>query len=142
MDCWQDTPEPRGKIIQVAAACLIDADAKVLVQQRPQGKNMAGLWEFPGGKIEMGESPQLALMRELHEELQIETRESCMAPLNFTTHQYTDFYLIMFVFAIRKWQGAIQTPLPIKWCNLQDFQNLPMPDADYPLIAHLRDYIW
>ena len=131
------------KIILVSAVALVDVDGRVLLAQRPPGKSMAGLWEFPGGKVEPGESPEAALMRELHEELGIETWESCLAPLTFASHGYDDFHLLMPLFACRKWNG---TPIPkegqvLKWVAPRDMRDYPMPPADLPLIPILRDWL-
>ncbi|MDO9526417.1 MAG: 8-oxo-dGTP diphosphatase MutT [Gemmobacter sp.] len=131
------------QIILVAAVALIDPDGRVLLAQRPAGKSMAGLWEFPGGKIETGESPEDALIRELSEELGIDTWASCLAPLTFASHTYPDFHLLMPLFACRRWQG---TPHPregqtLKWVRPADMRDYPMPPADIPLIPILRDWL-
>ena len=131
------------KTVLVAAVALIDADGRVLLAQRPAGKPMAGLWEFPGGKVEAGETPESALIRELHEELGIETWNSCLAPLTFASHSYADFHLLMPLFACRRWQG---NPMPregqvLKWVRAQDLRDYPMPPADIPLIPILRDWL-
>ena len=131
------------KVILVSAVALIDVDARVLLAQRPPGKSMEGLWEFPGGKIESGETPELALIRELQEELGINTWASCLAPLTFASHAYDDFHLLMPLFACRKWEG---TPVAregqiLKWVRAQDLKNYPMPAADVPLIPILRDWL-
>ena len=131
------------KVILVSAVALIDRDGRVLITQRPEGKSMEGLWEFPGGKIEFGETPEDALVRELHEELGIETWSSCLAPLTFASHGYSDFHLLMPLFACRKWDG---TPTPkegqnLKWVNVKNLKDFPMPPADIPLIAVLRDWL-
>ena len=131
------------KIILVAAVALIDADGRVLLAQRPAGKSMAGLWEFPGGKIEPGETPEAALVRELHEELGIETWSSCLAPLTFASHSYDDFHLLMPLFACRKWNGIVQGKegQNLVWVHARDLKNYPMPPADIPLIPILRDWL-
>lgn len=131
------------KTLLVSAVALIDADGRVLLAQRPEGKSMAGLWEFPGGKIEAGETPEAALIRELHEELGIDTWESCLAPLTFASHSYDDFHLLMPLFACRKWQG---TPQPnegqaLKWVYSHKLRDYPMPPADVPLVSILRDWL-
>lgn len=131
------------KVVLVSAVALIDIDGRVLLAQRPEGKSLAGLWEFPGGKIETGETPEAALIRELQEELGIDTWASCLAPLTFASHSYDDFHLMMPLFACRKWQG---TPSPregqvLKWVKPNDMRDYPMPAADIPLIATLRDWI-
>lgn len=129
--------------VLVSAVALIDRDGRVLLAQRPEGKSMAGLWEFPGGKIESGETPEAALIRELHEELGIETWQSCLAPLTFASHTYETFHLLMPLFACRKWEG---TPIAkegqtLKWVLPKDLRNYPMPAADVPLIPILRDWL-
>ncbi|NOX73416.1 MAG: 8-oxo-dGTP diphosphatase MutT [Alphaproteobacteria bacterium] len=131
------------KTILVSAVALIDRDGRVLLAQRPEGKSMAGLWEFPGGKVEPGETPEAALIRELQEELGIDTWQSCLAPLTFASHSYQGFHLLMPLFACRKWQG---TPLgregqALKWVRVQDLRSYPMPPADIPLISVLRDWL-
>ncbi|SFG91703.1 8-oxo-dGTP diphosphatase MutT [Sulfitobacter dubius] len=131
------------KTVLVSAAALIDVDGRVLLAQRPEGKPMAGLWEFPGGKIDPGETPEAALIRELHEELGIETWESCLAPLTFASHSYSDFHLLMPLFACRKWGG---TPVSregqtLKWVRPNEMRAYPMPEADVPLISTLRDWL-
>jgi 8-oxo-dGTP diphosphatase len=130
-------------VILVSAVALIDPDGRVLLAQRPPGKSMEGLWEFPGGKIEPGETPEAALIRELHEELGIDTWESCLAPLTFASHSYDDFHLLMPLFACRKWNG---TPMSnegqsLKWVRPNALKNYPMPPADIPLIPILRDWL-
>lgn len=128
------------KTVLVAAVALIDPDGRVLLAQRPEGKSMAGLWEFPGGKVEPGETPEAALIRELREELGIETWNSCLAPLTFASHGYDDFHLLMPVFACRKWQGIVR-PLEgqrLAWVRARDLRDYPMPPADVPLIPALQ----
>ena len=131
------------KTVLVSAVALIDRDGRVLLAQRPMGKFMAGLWEFPGGKVEAGETPEEALVRELHEELGIETRQSCLAPLTFASHSYEDFHLLMPLFACRKWNGIVQPKegQALKWVYPRDFLDYPMPPADIPLIPILRDWL-
>jgi len=131
------------RIVLVSAVALIDADGRVLLAQRPEGKSMAGLWEFPGGKVEPGETPEAALIRELHEELGIETWSSCLAPLTFASHAYPDFHLLMPLFACRKWQGQPQSRegQALKWVRARDLRDYPMPPADVPLIPILRDWL-
>ncbi|NCO20875.1 MAG: (deoxy)nucleoside triphosphate pyrophosphohydrolase [Rhodobacterales bacterium] len=131
------------KIVLVSAVALIDVDGRVLLARRPEGKSMAGLWEFPGGKIEPDETPEAALIRELQEELGIDTWSSCLAPLTFASHAYDDFHLLMPLFACRKWAG---TPVSrenqtLKWVRPQALRDYPMPPADVPLIAVLRDWL-
>lgn len=132
-----------SRIILVSAVALIDVDGRVLVAQRPEGKSMAGLWEFPGGKVENGESPEAALIRELEEELGINTWESCLAPLTFASHAYDDFHLLMPLFACRKWDGTPQSRenQALKWIKPAALRDLPMPPADLPLIPILRDWL-
>lgn len=131
------------KVILVSAVALIDRDGRVLLTQRPEGKSMAGLWEFPGGKVEPGESPEAALIRELGEELGIDTWESCLAPLTFASHGYEDFHLLMPLFACRKWEGIPQSRegQAMKWVAARDLRSYPMPPADIPLIPILRDWL-
>jgi len=131
------------KTLLVSAVALIDVDGRILLAQRPEGKSMAGLWEFPGGKIEAGETPEVALIRELHEELGIETWESCLAPLTFASHSYESFHLLMPLFACRKWAGQMQPRegQTLKWVKSKDLRNYPMPPADIPLIPILRDWV-
>ena len=131
------------KLVLVAAVAMIDIDGRVLIAQRPQGKPMAGLWEFPGGKVDPGETPEEALVRELREELGIETTGSCLAPIAFASHGYESFHLLMPLYACRKWQG---TPRPhegqvLKWVEVRALGEYPMPPADIPLIAQLRDLL-
>ncbi|MEO1420719.1 MAG: 8-oxo-dGTP diphosphatase MutT [Pseudomonadota bacterium] len=131
------------KIVLVAAVALVDVDGRVLLAQRPEGKSMAGLWEFPGGKVEPGETPETALMRELEEELGIETWESCLAPLTFASHTYDDFHLLMPLFVCRKWNG---TPTgregqTLAWAKPTKLRDYPMPPADIPLIPIIRDLL-
>ncbi len=132
-----------SRIVLVAAVALIDADGRVLIAQRPEGKPMAGLWEFPGGKVEEGETPEAALIRELHEELGVDTRESCLAPLTFASHAYPDFHLLMPLYACRRWQGMVQARegQALKWVRARDLRDYPMPPADEPLIPILRDWL-
>ena len=131
------------KTVLVAAAALIDTDSRVLIAQRPEGKSMAGLWEFPGGKVESGERPEEALIRELQEELTIDVTEACLAPFVFASHTYDDFHLFMPLYVCRKWDGQV-TPVEgqvLKWVFANDLRTYPMPPADLPLIAHLRDLL-
>ncbi|MCP4385968.1 MAG: (deoxy)nucleoside triphosphate pyrophosphohydrolase [Hyphomicrobiales bacterium] len=130
-------------IVFVVACALIDADGRVLITQRPEGKPMAGLWEFPGGKIEAGETPEGALLRELSEELGIDTESACLAPLTFASHRYDDFHLVMPLFVCRKWRGTVR-PLEgqaLKWVAARKLRDYPMPAADMPLIAPLIELL-
>lgn len=131
------------KIVLVSAVALIDADGRVLLAQRPEGKSMAGLWEFPGGKVEPGETPEAALIRELHEELGIDTQESCLAPLTFASHAYESFHLLMPLFACRRWQGQPhgRENQALEWVRPNRLRDYPMPPADLPLIPVLRDWL-
>ena len=130
-------------VILVSAVALIDPDGRVLLAQRPVGKSMAGLWEFPGGKVEPGETPEAALIRELQEELGIDTWASCLAPLTFASHAYETFHLLMPLFACRKWQGIVQPRegQALEWVRPADLANYPMPPADVPVVAMLRDWL-
>lgn len=130
-------------ILLVVACALVDADRRVLIAQRPENKNMGGLWEFPGGKVEPNESPEEAIIRELREELAVETKEACLAPLTFASFSYEKFHLLMPLYVCRKWQG---TPEPrehtaLKWVRPQRMRDYPMPPADEPLVAHLCDLL-
>lgn len=127
------------KLVLVAACALIDADGRVLIAQRPEGKSMAGLWEFPGGKIEAGERPETSLIRELKEELGIVVGEECLAPLTFASHLYPDFHLLMPLYVCRRWEGIVTSreAQKLKWVRSHDLRNYPMPAADEPLIPHL-----
>lgn len=130
-------------LVLVAAVALVDTDGRVLIARRPEGKSMAGLWEFPGGKVEPGESPEAALIRELAEELGIEVHESCLAPLTFTSHVYENFHLLMPLFACRRWKGEIR-PLEgqeLAWVKPLRLGDYPMPPADLPLVPMLRDLL-
>ncbi|WP_412552967.1 8-oxo-dGTP diphosphatase MutT [Shimia sp. MIT1388] len=131
------------KTVLVAAVALIDVDGRILLAQRPEGKSMAGMWEFPGGKIEAGETPEVALVRELKEELGIDTWESCLAPLTFASHSYDNFHLLMPLFACRKWNGipSAQEGQTLAWVKAKDLRNYEMPPADIPLIPILRDWL-
>jgi len=131
------------KTILVSAVALIDQDGRILIAKRPDGKSMAGLWEFPGGKVELGETPEQALVRELSEELGIKTWNSCLAPMTFASHAYDDFHLLMPLFVCRKWEGIVipKEEQELKWVYSSELKNYPMPPADKPLIPILRDWI-
>ncbi|MGR3563369.1 MAG: 8-oxo-dGTP diphosphatase MutT [Heliomarina sp.] len=131
------------KSVLVSAVALVDPDGRILIAQRPEGKAMAGLWEFPGGKVEPGETPEEALIREMQEELGIDTWASCLAPLTFASHKYDDFHLLMPLFVCRKWQGIPRSRenQALKWVRAQDLKSYPMPEADLPLIPVLRDLL-
>ena len=135
--------EPVRRLLLVAACALVDADGRVLLAQRPEGKSLAGLWEFPGGKVETGETPELALIRELEEELGIVTRVACLAPLTFASHSYDNFHLLMPLFICRRYEGQPhgREGQSLKWVRPRDMRSYPMPPADEPLIAHLIDLL-
>lgn len=131
------------ELVLVVACALIDRDGRVLIAQRPEGKAMAGLWEFPGGKVEPGEPPELALIRELKEELGIDVTEACLAPLTFASHAYADFHLLMPLYVCRRWKGEVEGKehSGLKWVRPVRLRDFPMPPADEPLIAHLIDLV-
>jgi 8-oxo-dGTP diphosphatase len=146
--CEKALTEPKPQmpdlpIVLVAAAALINPNGEVFIAQRPEGKSMAGLWEFPGGKVEAGETPEYALMRELEEELGIETRPCCYHPIAFASHAYDDFHLLMPLFACRVWKGqpALKEHQASAWVTPKDMLDYPMPAADIPLITALRDLL-
>ena len=131
------------KLLLVAAVALIDRDNRVLISQRPRGKPLEGLWEFPGGKLNADEGPELALIRELREELGIEVKPDCLAPLTFASYAYDDFHLLMPLYVCRRWEGFVK-PLDgqaLKWARAKDLRNYPMPPADAPLIPYLMDLL-
>ena len=130
-------------IVLVSAVALIDPDGRALLAQRPEGKSMAGLWEFPGGKVEPGETPEAALIRELQEELGIDTWASCLAPLTFASHAYETFHLLMPLFVCRKWHGQpiAREGQTLNWVRPLNLKDYPMPPADVPLVAVLRDWL-
>ena len=132
-------PAVSAKIVLVAACALIDADGRVLIAQRPAGRPMAGLWEFPGGKVEAGETPEATLIRELKEELGIIINEACLAPLTFASHGYADFHLVMPLYVCRRWDGTVraQEGQELAWVRPNRLKDYPMPPADVPLISHL-----
>ncbi len=129
------------RIVVVAACALVDTDGRVLVAQRPEGKTMAGLWEFPGGKVDDGERPEAALIRELKEELGIDVSEACLAPLTFASHGYDDFHLLMPLYVCRRWKGEARPRenQTLRWVRPNRLRELAMPPADLPLIPHLID---
>jgi 8-oxo-dGTP diphosphatase len=131
------------KIVNVVAVALIDAEGRVLVAQRPEGKSLAGLWEFPGGKIEPGETPEAALVRELAEELDIVVTANSLEALSFVSHGYPDFHLLMLLYLCRSWQGTpnSQEGQPLLWATMVDLAVLPMPPADIPLLHSLRSFV-
>ena len=134
---------PAPPLVLVAAVALVDADGRVLLARRPEGKAMAGLWEFPGGKVHPDETPEAALIRELREELAIDVAASCLAPFTFASHRYADFYLLMPLYVCRVWQGQV-TPLEgqeLAWARPARLADYPMPPADKPLVAFLRDFL-
>jgi len=147
MNCLEALEKPRPQtpaglpLLLVAAAALIDADGRVLVAQRPEGKPMAGLWEFPGGKVKEGETPEFALCREIEEELGLDVRECCFTPIAFASHSYETFHLVMPLYVCRMWRGMV-TPREgqaVKWMKINELYSLSMPDADVPLIAQLME---
>ena len=132
-----------SKLLLVVACALVDADGRVLICQRPEGKQLAGLWEFPGGKVEEGETPEDALVRELKEELDIDVRKACLAPFVFASHAYEGFHLLMPLYLCRRWDGfvrAVEHP-KIAWVRPDKMGDYPMPPADEPLTAYLRDFL-
>jgi 8-oxo-dGTP diphosphatase len=131
------------KLTLVVACALIDADKRVLLAQRPEGKPMAGLWEFPGGKVEPGERPEATLIRELHEELGISVSEPCLAPLTFASHAYETFHLLMPLYICRRWEGMVvaREGQALAWVRANRLRDYPMPAADIPLIPHLTDLL-
>lgn len=131
------------KIVLVAACALIDTDGRILLAQRPEGKNLAGLWEFPGGKVESGETPEDALIRELQEELGITTKHACLAPLTFASYAYEKFHLLMPLYICRRYEGIARSMegQALKWVKPKDLRSYPMPPADEPLIPFLMDIL-
>jgi 8-oxo-dGTP diphosphatase len=134
---------PDLKLTLVVACALIDADKRVLIAQRPEGKTLAGLWEFPGGKVEAGERPEVTLIRELREELGIEVAEACLAPLTFASHAYQSFHLLMPLYVCRRWDGQViaREGQRLAWVRSNKLRDYPMPPADMPLIPHLEDLL-
>lgn len=133
--------KPGLPLLVVAAAALIDSDGRILIAQRPEGKSLAGMWEFPGGKLEEGETPEYALMREIEEELGIETRPCCYSPLGFASHTYESFHLLMPLYVCRVWKGEVKAKehQALKWVKPRDLYDYSMPPADLPLIAQILD---
>jgi 8-oxo-dGTP diphosphatase len=131
------------KLLLVVAAALVDPDGRVLIAQRPEGKQLAGLWEFPGGKLHDGERPEIALIRELKEELGIEVEEACLAPLTFASYAYPDFHLLMPLYICRRWRGQVIAleNQALKWVRPHNLRDYPMPPADAPLIPALIDLL-
>jgi len=136
-------PSPYLKTVMVSAVLLVDVDGRILLAQRPEGKSMAGLWEFPGGKVEKGETPEYALIRELNEELGIMTGADCLQPVTFASHSYDDFHILMPLFACRTWKGIPQGKegQALKWVSKGDLKNYPMPAADIPLIPLIHQLL-
>ena len=130
-------------LVLVAACALLDADNRVLIAQRPPGKAMAGLWEFPGGKVEPGETPEDAVIREMAEELGVMVTKSCLAPLTFASFDYPEFHLLMPLYVCRRWEGmpVAREHSALKWVRAKRLRDYPMPPADEPLISHLADLL-
>src|SRR5206468_13078952 len=141
--CFHQRRLPLVKLTLVVAVALVDADDRVLIAQRPAGKMLAGLWEFPGGKVEPGERPEEALIRELREELSIEVKAPCLAPLTFASHAYEDFHLLMPLYICRRWEGqaTAREGQTLAWVRANKLRDYPMPPADIPLIPHLIDLL-
>ena len=143
--CPEASDRPTGPLetVLVAAVIMVDIDGRILLAQRPEGKSMAGLWEFPGGKVEAGETPERALIREMREELNIDVTEACLAPFVFASHSYDDFHLLMPLFLCRRWDGILlpREGQKLKWVKIKDLLSYPMPPADAPLIAMIRDFL-
>ncbi len=139
----EPTRSPEVAVLLVVAAALVDVDGRVLIAQRPAGKTLAGLWEFPGGKVMTGERPEAALIRELDEELGILVAEPCLAPLTFASHAYADFHLLMPLYICRRWEGFVRSRegQSLKWVRPRELRDFPMPPADIPLIPPLIDLL-
>ena len=131
------------RLVLVVACALVDVDNRILIAQRPEGKSLAGLWEFPGGKVDAGETPEEALIRELREELGVETKTACLAPLTFASHSYDDFHLLMPLYVCRRWTGFPRSleGQSLKWVRAKALRDYPMPPADEPLIAPLIELL-
>jgi 8-oxo-dGTP diphosphatase len=138
-DSLREESSTPHRLVLVVAVALIDTDGRVLLAKRPEGKSLAGMWEFPGGKVEAGETPEQALIRELREELGIEVNEACLAPLTFASHAYPELHLLMPLYVCRKWSGTVRAreAQELKWVRPHDMRSMPMPPADGPLVAHL-----
>ena len=132
-----------SRLVVVAACALVDTDGRILLAQRPKGRSLAGLWEFPGGKVEVGETPEKALIRELKEELAIDVSQACLAPFTFASHAYPDFHLLMPLYVCRRWKGLVtaQEGQELAWVRAVRLGDYEMPPADLPLIAMLRDLL-
>ncbi len=143
LDAASSPSEDGRKVVLVTAVALIDADGRVLLARRPDNKDLSGLWEFPGGKVDDGETPERALVRELTEELGLDITESCLAPFTFASHAYDDFHLLMPLYVCRVWKGSPEARegQELKWVRPRDMARLPMPPADRPLVAMLRDLL-
>jgi 8-oxo-dGTP diphosphatase len=135
--------QSQTKLVLVAACALVDPDGRILLAQRPDGKSMAGLWEFPGGKVENGERPEQTLIRELDEELGIAVKEDCLAPFAFASHGYEAFHLLMPLYLCRRWEGIVspREGQKLAWVRTKEMSAFPMPPADIPLVAQLRDLL-
>jgi len=142
-DAWREQRTARARMVLVVAAALVDRDGRVLLTQRPEGKAMAGLWEFPGGKVHSGETPEAALIRELQEELGVDARPACLAPLTFASHAYADFHLLMPLYVLRNWQGTPtgREDQALAWVRPARLRDYPMPAADLPLVPMLQDLL-
>jgi 8-oxo-dGTP diphosphatase len=140
---WAGMTQAALPTVLVVAAALIDPDGRVLIAQRPEGKALAGLWEFPGGKVEPGERPEAALIRELREELGIDVKEACLAPFVFASHAYESFHLLMPLYLCRRWSGVVvrHEHAALAWVKPNKLSEYPMPPADEPLVAWLRDLL-
>jgi 8-oxo-dGTP diphosphatase len=136
-------PRAGERILTVVAVALLDADGRILLAQRPEGKTLAGLWEFPGGKLEPGETPETALVRELHEELGVDISTSCLAPLTFASYSYAEFHLLMPLYVCRQWRGKVtaREGQKLAWVRAERLRDYPMPPADEPLIPILQDWL-